>query len=190
MELADSITGDCHKGLNVPYDCGFFFTRSAATLPVVFQNANAVYLSASPTSIPSALNSNLENSRRFRALPVYAVLLAHGRKGVSEMMARQVRLARLIAQFISESEHYELLPKSTGEVDFRETGIMVLFRATAEKINEVLVDRINNSRTVYMSGTQWEGRKAVRIAVSNWKVEETRDVEIVKEILMDLLEES
>ncbi|KAM3076571.1 hypothetical protein ACMFMG_007377 [Clarireedia jacksonii] len=113
LELADSITGDGHKMLNVPYDCGFFLTRSLSTLNSVFQNPNAAYLSSGISSIPSPLNHGLENSRRFRALPVYAVLLAYGRDGLSDMLVRQVRLARSIARFLDAHEGYERVAKGS-----------------------------------------------------------------------------
>uniref|UniRef100_A0A8H7NG69 L-2,4-diaminobutyrate decarboxylase n=1 Tax=Bionectria ochroleuca TaxID=29856 RepID=A0A8H7NG69_BIOOC len=54
LELADSITVDGHKVLNVPYDCGMFFSRSLSTLQNVFVNPNAAYLaSSSAATIPS-----------------------------------------------------------------------------------------------------------------------------------------
>jgi hypothetical protein len=34
--LADSITGDGHKLLNVPFDCGFFFIRDPSRLKDIF----------------------------------------------------------------------------------------------------------------------------------------------------------
>ena len=73
LGLADSITVDAYKLLNVPYDCGFFFCRHSHLILKVFQNPNAVYLSTGAMTmgkIASPLNVGIENSRRFRGLPV------------------------------------------------------------------------------------------------------------------------
>ncbi len=184
MELADSITGDAHKLLNVPYDCGFFFSKHLALATEVFQNNNAAYLSVATGSetraIPSPLNIGIENSRRFRALPVYATLTAYGRDGYRDMMDRQVKLARAIASYIESSPDYELLPKDNP---IENVYIIALFRATDPKLNEDLVQRINATRTTYVSGTQWDGRPAARFAVASWQVQVERELATVKEVL-------
>ncbi|KAF7550984.1 hypothetical protein G7Z17_g5323 [Cylindrodendrum hubeiense] len=182
IELADSITVDGHKLLNVPYDCGMFLTRSHLTLQSVFTNPNAAYLSSgSQDSIPSPLNIGLENSRRFRALPAYVVLLSEGRSGMAGLLANMVELSRQVAAFIRDSEHYELLPDENADLD--EIFMIVLFRAKDAALNEVLVQKINETRQMYVSGTQWEGQKAVRMAVSTWKVDVARDYKVVTSIL-------
>ncbi|KAF6807528.1 pyridoxal-dependent decarboxylase [Colletotrichum sojae] len=181
LELADSITVDGHKLLNVPYDCGMFFTRSLSTLTSVFTNPNAAYLSSGPSSIPSPLNIGLENSRRFRALPAYAVLRSEGRSGLAAILGRMVLLARRIAQWIRESEAYELLPEGDWSLD--ETHMIVLFRARDDGLNDELVERINTTRQMYVSGTSWKGRKAVRVAVGTWKVDIERDFDAVTKVL-------
>ncbi|KAF6825380.1 pyridoxal-dependent decarboxylase [Colletotrichum musicola] len=181
LELADSITVDGHKLLNVPYDCGMFFTRSLSTLTSVFTNPNAAYLSSGPSSIPSPLNIGLENSRRFRALPAYAVLRSEGRSGLAAILGRMVLLARKIAQWIRESEAYELLPEGDWSLD--ETHMIVLFRARDDGLNDKLVERINATRQMYVSGTSWKGRKAVRVAVGTWRVDVERDFDAVTKVL-------
>jgi glutamate/tyrosine decarboxylase-like PLP-dependent enzyme len=187
-----------------PYDCGFFVTRSLATLSSVFQNPNAAYLASGPSSISSPLNIGLENSRRFRALPVYAVLLAYGRNELAEMFARQVRLVRGVVKFLDESESYEILPKQQAarpakppaevspehEEKYLDTYIIILFRARDEKINTELVKRINATRKMYVSGTKWDGKPACRIAVSTWKVEVERDLGLVTGVLEEVLTSS
>ncbi|KAI8235002.1 UBA domain-containing protein 3 [Colletotrichum sp. SAR 10_99] len=182
LELADSITVDGHKLLNVPYDCGMFFTRSLETLASVFTNPNAAYLSSGPSSIPSPLNVGLENSRRFRALPAYAVLRSEGRQGLAAILGRMVLLARKIASWIRESEAYELLPEGDWSVEDT-THMVVLFRAKDENVSEELVGRINGTREMYVSGTSWKGKKAVRVAVGSWRVDVERDFEVVKRVL-------
>ncbi|EKG10662.1 Pyridoxal phosphate-dependent decarboxylase [Macrophomina phaseolina MS6] len=189
MELADSITGDGHKLLNVPYDCGFFLSRHLRIGQNTFQNANAAYLNANAgrgaASIPSPLNIGIENSRRFRALPVYATLVAYGKQGYRAMLERQIRLARAIARFIMDHEAYELLPQSDLACDhiLEEIYIIVLFRAKNEKLNSELVSRINATSRIYVSGTSWEGTPACRFAVSNWQVDFDRDLQIICEVL-------
>lgn len=66
--------------------------------------------------------------------------------------------------------------------------MIVLFRAKSKSLNEVLVDKINETRQMYVSGTTWGGVKAVRIAVSSWKVEVERDYKIVTAILSAIAE--
>lgn len=192
LELADSITGDAHKLLNVPYDCGFFFCRHQDLARQVFQNANAAYLNSAttgPVTIPSPLNIGLENSRRFRGLPVYATLIAYGRYGYKEMLERQIRLARAVAAYIHEHPAYELLPESLDcrdRID-QDIFIVVLFKAKDASLNMDLVRRINSSAKMYVSGTKWHGQPASRIAVANWQVDPTRDLELVKMILEAIL---
>lgn len=68
--------------------------------------------------------------------------------------------------------------------------MVVLFRAREERVNKVLKERINASRRMYVSGTMWDGREAVRIAVGNWRVSaEEEGCEVVKEVLEEVLEE-
>jgi glutamate/tyrosine decarboxylase-like PLP-dependent enzyme len=160
-----------------------FFTRSAATLQGTFSNPNAVYLSPSGQgSIPSPLNLGLENSRRFRALPAYAVLRSEGRAGFHQLLSNMARLSRQLAAFLRDSPHYELLPND----DMDEVFMIVLFRAKEERLNDGLVEKINGTRQMYLSGTSWKGAKAVRIAVSNWKVDVERDYKAVTTILTAL----
>ncbi|OQO01699.1 hypothetical protein B0A48_12736 [Cryoendolithus antarcticus] len=197
MELADSITGDAHKLLNVPYDCGFLFSKDLALAQHCFQNPNAAYLAsvvsqpanAAEPSIPSPLNIGIENSRRFRALPVYASLMAYGKNGYVEMLVRQISLARAIATYIDGHDAYELLPNDpsrTLEERLANVYIIVLFRAKGQALNGELVQRINGSKRIYISGTQWEGRPAARFAVSNWQVDVERDIALIKKVMDDV----
>lgn len=164
-----------------------FFTRSLDLQTQVFQNPNAAYLASSASAtVPSPLNLGIENSRRFRALPAYAMMKAEGRAGISAMLVRMVQLARGIAAFVRDSKYYELLPDETAGVE--ETFMIVLFRAKNELLNDELVARINGTRDMYVSGTSWEGRKAVRVAVSNFAVDVARDLAVVTEVLTAVAE--
>lgn len=177
IELADSIAGDGHKLLNVPYDCGFVYTRSVSNAINVFQNPGAVYLGGlvnDPDVIPSPLHIGIENSRRFRALPVYAALTAYGRDGFRDMLQRQVTLARKVATYIRDHDAFELLPKGLqNPID--NVFIIVIFRAIDTSLNRQLVSKINVTRKIFVSGTTWDGGPASRFAIANWQVDVERD---------------
>ncbi|KAI9779295.1 MAG: hypothetical protein M1835_004740 [Candelina submexicana] len=192
MELADSITGDAHKCLNVPYDCGFFFCRHPDIVQEVCQNPNAAYLnSGSTASIVSPLNTGIENSRRFRALPVYATLTAYGRSGYQEMLISQIRFARAVASYIMDHPNFELCSGTfTRRAEIlANIYIVVLFRAKDNALNEKLVRSINATSKMYVSGTTWEGKPASRIAVANWRCDAARDIVVVKEVFDEVIKQ-
>lgn len=106
------------------------------------------------------------------------------------MLKRQIIFARGVAAYIFEHPAFELLPKdifaSKSRIN-RDVFIIVLFKAIDRALNNVLVQKINASNKMYVSGTIWEGRPASRIAVSNWQVDPSRDLEVVKSVLDGLL---
>ncbi|KAK2816024.1 hypothetical protein FQN49_008059 [Arthroderma sp. PD_2] len=185
IEFADSITGDGHKLLNVPYDCGFFFSRHGDVAEDVFRNPNAAYLASSGgDSIPTPLNIGVENSRRFRALPVYSTLVAYGKDGYRAMVEKQIRLARLITGWLYDHPKYTVLGGAGSKQELLDaTYIIVLLKAKDEKLNSELANAINATGKMFVSGTKWTGESACRIAISNWKVQVERDFMLVKDVL-------
>ena len=195
LTLADSVAGDGHKILNVPYDSGFFFCRHPNIAQQIFQNPNAAYLStknAATDKIQSPLNVGIENSRRFRGLPVYATLMAYGREGYKDMLKRQIRFARAVAAHLFDHADFELLPEDVysnrASID-QNMFMIVLFRAKNQALNNTLVKRINASSQIYVSGAVWDKSPATRIAVSNWQVDPDHDLKLVRIVFENVLSE-
>jgi glutamate/tyrosine decarboxylase-like PLP-dependent enzyme len=189
LELADSITSDGHKLLNVPYDCGIYFCRHKGIAEEVFRNSNAAYLtSAAPDDhISSPLNIGIENSRRFRALPVYATLLAYGRGGYVDMLKRQIRLAKRVVADLWDNGIYQVFPEASSKTEAVEkTFMVVLFSAKDEKLNRDLLRRINATKRIYASGTVWEGKSATRLAIAKWDVDVEADHKIIRDVLQEV----
>jgi glutamate/tyrosine decarboxylase-like PLP-dependent enzyme len=108
-----------------------------------------------------------EFSRRARGFPVYAALRSLGRSGVVELVERCCEAASRFGEAIAGLEGVELL----NEVVLNQ----VLFRfETDERTDEVLAEVQRDGR-IWLSGTIWDGRKAIRVSVSNWQ---TGDEEI------------
>lgn len=155
-----------------PYDCGFFYTRTGELLQRNLRNA-APYLTA-PPSPASPLDTHLENSRRFRALPVYSTLVAYGAQGYRDLVRHLVSHAREIARIVYRHPAFELLPREaaagTEDQAVERVFMVVLFRARDEAQNQMLRERINSSGRMYVSATVWDGKPAIRCAVGNWRV--------------------
>ena len=139
--------------------------------------------------IQSPLNIGLENSRRFRALPVYATLVSYGRIGYQDMLQRQIRFARRIACYIHHQQDLELLPRSLKDEACinQRVYMIVLFRAKEDNLNNTLVRKLNASSQMYVSGTSWERHQACRIAAANWQVDPERDVAHVQAVFEKVL---
>ena len=168
IELADSVTCDGHKWLNVPYDCGFFFIRkkNERCLTETF-NASAAYLSGSAAE---PMNRGVENSRALR-LPVWATLTAYGREGYRELVERNCAFAKKVAEFVEKDEELELLtPTKLNVVLFRSKSI------TDTSDNAKLVAAINGTGKLFLTPTVYKGEPALRVAVCNWQTTEDEDL--------------
>lgn len=145
-----------------------------------------------PGGPPNPTDVGIQNARRFRALPVYASLVAYGRAGYEDMIVRQTSLARSVAAFVLDHPAYELLPRIpevTERSSVLETIFMlILFRAVDPILNENLLVRINETGKMYAQGIVWEGQKAIRCAIANWAVDVQEDLQVITEVLKSVAE--
>lgn len=177
-EEADSITVDCHKWLNVPYESAVFFVKEKHRLLQVetFQNSNAPYL-GDPLDNFSYMNFLPENSRRLKALPAWFTLVAYGKAGYRKMVEDCIQHARQLGAFVAESPYFELLaPVRLNTVCFTLAG-----EANQEKLT-AFVSRLNDTGKVFMTPTVYNGKKGIRAALVNWRTR-TTDITLASELM-------
>lgn len=175
-EGADSITIDCHKWLNVPYESAFYLIKEQHTALQIetFQNSNAPYL-GNPLENFNYFNVVPENSRRLRALPVWFSLLAYGKKGFQDIVENNIALAQHFGNALIENEFFELLaPIRLNNVCFTLNG-----DHNQEKVSQFLTN-INDTGKVFMTPTFYNNRKGIRASFVNWRTNEN-DIKIVIE---------
>lgn len=161
VELADSWTTDAHKWLNVPYDCGIVVcARSGAHRAAMSQFAS--YLIRGDDEERNGTDWVPEASRRARAVPVYAVLRALGRDGLAALVDRCCALASRMAATLAREPGIEVL----NDVVLNQ----VLVRCGDE--TPAVIARVQQEGVCWLGGTQWNGRAAMRISISNWRTTE------------------
>ena len=173
MELANSITIDAHKWLNVPYDSAMQFTCHHELQAEVFQNA-AVYLGQEISS-SNFVNLTPENSRRLRAIPSWFSLMAYGKQGYTEIVERNCQLAQWLGAKIDDSDAFELL------APVRLNGVCFTFATEADPVSlEVVKEYLNSLKEkgdVFLTPTVYNDIPAIRVSISNWRTTQ-EDVEI------------
>lgn len=162
LERADSWTTDAHKWLNVPYDSGIVLCahpeshRRAMTV-----QAEYLVQETDARRVRDQLDWVPEFSRRARGFAVYAALRSLGRAGLVELVERCCAQARRFADGIAQLPGVEVL----NDVVLNQ----VLFRLEDDARTEATLSVVQASGEVWMSGTTWDGRKAIRVSVSNWQ---------------------
>jgi glutamate/tyrosine decarboxylase-like PLP-dependent enzyme len=185
VERADSVICDGHKWLNVPYDCGFAFVRELERLPRAL-NVGAPYLPAAEDPHPNFGFLSTENSRRARALAVWATLRAYGRAGYRQMVERHLALAQHLATGVDNAPELERLadvplnivcfrarPQGLGEPDLNE-------------FNDRLGSAIRADGRVFVGTTSYANRTALRPAIVNWQTQ-TGDVDLLVDVTRELI---
>jgi glutamate/tyrosine decarboxylase-like PLP-dependent enzyme len=174
LDMADSICGDAHKWLNVPYDCGFALTQHADVQSRVFRNSANYFFDAG--ALPDPFHFTPENSRRLRALPVWASLLAYGRTGLRSIVAESCECATALATWITAHPALELLaPVTLNIVSFTVMADVLAGRDPAIVMSRFL-SAVAEGGEVFLTPGMFAGRRGARAAFSNWRTESTADL--------------
>jgi glutamate/tyrosine decarboxylase-like PLP-dependent enzyme len=163
VERADSWATDAHKWLNVPYDSGLAFCAHPEAHRVAM-GVHAEYLVHAASGDRDQMDWNPEFSRRARGFPVYAALRTLGRSGTRELVERCCAHARHAAEGLAQLPGVEVL----NDVVLNQ----VLFRLESDERTQDALRAVQRTGDVWLSGTTWDGRAAIRVSVSNWQTSE------------------
>jgi len=167
VERADSWITDAHKWLNVPYDSALVLCADPEAHRAAMTVSASYLIQDDTRAVRDQVDWVPEFSRRARGFAVYAALRSLGRSGLAELVERSCECARRFADGVAELEGVEVL----NDVVLNQ----VLFRFETDERTDRILREVQDAGEVWMSGTTWDGRRAIRISVSNWQ---TTDEEI------------
>jgi glutamate/tyrosine decarboxylase-like PLP-dependent enzyme len=172
LDGADSWATDCHKWLNVTYDCGVAFVRRPGELRQSF-SAVAGYLPG--TGDFEAMHHTPQSSQRLRQVEVWAALRTLGRSGVADLVDRCCAHARRLADALGSDPGVEVL----NDVVLNQ----VLLRLGDDEATSAWIGAVQSDGTCWCGPTVWAGRVAMRVSVSAWNTTEAdidRSVEAMR----------
>jgi glutamate/tyrosine decarboxylase-like PLP-dependent enzyme len=159
-DRADSWATDAHKWLNVPYDSGIAFCRHPESHRAAMAVRASYLLQAGEDGTRDPMDWTPEFSRRARGFAVYAALRALGREGVAALVERSCAHARRFGAELARLPGCAVL----NDIVLNQ----VLFRFESDEATEAALAAVHRSDGGWMSGTTWQGRRAIRISVCNW----------------------
>jgi glutamate/tyrosine decarboxylase-like PLP-dependent enzyme len=168
IDAADSIATDAHKWLNAPYDSGVVLTAHAESHRAAMTLGAAYIVQSDVERDPHEFVP--EESRRARAVPVYALLRALGREGLCALVERCCMLARRMAAVLDGQRSIRLL----NHVVLNQ--VLVRFErpdgGDHDAFTREVIARVQQDGTCWLGGTTWHGMAAMRISISNWSTTE------------------
>lgn len=168
-ERADSWAFDTHKWLNVPYDSGLAYCAHPDSHRAAMSVTADYLVLGGPGRPRDPIDWTPAFSRRARGFAVYAALKSLGQRGIAELVERTCAHARTFAEGLTDIPGCQLL----NEVVINQ----VLFRFQDDQTTDRVLRRVTDSGTAWMSGTTFNGRRAIRLSVSNWQ---TSDKDIAR----------
>ncbi len=178
IERSDSITLDPHKTLFLPYGTGVLLVRDGEKLREAHR-AKGDYLQdlAPEGDIPNFTDYSPELSRDFRGLRVWLPLKLHGIEAFRIALDEKLDLARVLYEALKNVPRFDVPwePELTV-VPFRympETG-------DADAFNRRLLERINDSKRIFLSSTRLNGDFWLRACIVSHRTHRDRVDEAIE----------
>ncbi|MDQ7817884.1 MAG: pyridoxal-dependent decarboxylase [Melioribacteraceae bacterium] len=182
MERADSIVINPHKWLFVPVDFSILYTRKPEILKRAF-SLTPEYLKTTEETAINYMDYGIQLGRRFRSLKFWFVLRYFGVEGLKEILREHLRLTNLFATWIDGSPLFErLAPVYFGTVCFRAKPPGIADDEELNRLNEKLLNMINETGKVFLVHTKLNGKFTIRVVISGLRMEE-KHVELAWNII-------
>jgi aromatic-L-amino-acid decarboxylase len=169
-EQADSLVINPHKWLFTQVHCSAFYIRKPEILKQAFSLVPAYLRSAEADAeqVRDYMDYGVQLGKRFRALKLWFVIRAYGRRGLEDRIREHIRLAAEFAAWVDQSPDFErLAPTPFSTICFRAHPTAIDDEQTLTALNESLLDAVNASGEVFLSATRLRGMYTLRLAIGN-----------------------
>jgi glutamate/tyrosine decarboxylase-like PLP-dependent enzyme len=173
VEEADSWATDAHKWLNVPYDSGLAIVGDPQAHGQTMAYT-ADYLAGSGRTDFSLGDLVPDSSRRARGFAVWAAVRELGRSGVADLVDRCSALASRMAERLAGGG-------ATIHNDVVLNQVLVGFDDPS--LTDAVIEEVQRDGTCWLGGTTWQGRRLVRVSVSNWSTTEA-DIDVSADAIL------
>ena len=167
IELADSYCFNPHKWMFTNFDCDCFYVANREIL-IKTLSVLPEYLRNKATDSGAVIDYrdwHIPLGRRFRSLKLWFVIRHYGVDGLRYHIRRHIELAQNFVGWIEEDNRFELVaPAPLNLICFR--------HVRGDTFNRQLLDRLNQSGSLYLTHTTLNDRYVLRFCVGQTLTED------------------
>lgn len=172
IEQADSFVFNPHKWMFTNFDCSVYFIKNATRLIRTFEVLPEYLKTKSRGSVNDYRDWGVPLGRRFRALKLWFVLRSFGIRGIQGKLKEHIRLSRYFSDAIEQMPGFEVaMDPFLNFSCFRYHPEGVEDTAHLNRINETLLETINNSGQLFLTHTKIRGVFSLRMIIGQTYVE-------------------
>ncbi len=172
IEHVDSFVFNPHKWLFTNFDCSAHFVRDPGALVRTFAINPAFLQSREGGQVIDYRDWGVQLGRRFRALKLWFVIRTYGVACLRRMVAAHIAWASEAERWIAADSDFELMaPRSLALLNFRYHPRGMDDRAALDRLNERLLEALNDSGAVYLTQNLVHGAYAIRLAIGQTSTE-------------------
>ncbi len=160
IEKANSWSVDGHKTLNTPYDSGIVLCNDKKALVSALQASGSYIIYGDKRD---GMLFTPEMSRRARGVELWATLKYLGKEGIDDLVFGLHQRAVQFAKELSENG-FEVL----NDVVFNQ----VILACETDQETEAVLSKVQDLRECWCGGSEWFGRKVIRISICSWATTE------------------
>lgn len=189
VERAHSLVFNPHKWLLTPIDLSAFYTRRPDILRRAFSLTPEYLKTQEDPRAHNLMDYGVPLGHRFRALKLWFVLRYFGRECIEAMLRSHIEWAQKFAALVDSDPKFErVAPVPFSVVCFRYRGDPKSAPERIDAQNRAIMERVNASGRVFISGTVLNNRQVIRLAIGNLATT-WRDLEEAWELLQKAAQE-
>jgi aromatic-L-amino-acid decarboxylase len=164
-------------------DLSIYFTRKPDILKRAFSLVPEYLKTQVDDEVENLMDYGIQLGRRFRSLKLWFIIRYFGVEGLAERIKNHIELAQEFAKWLDDEKDFErMAPVPFSTVCFRYNPGN-LSEKELNKLNEDLLEKINQSGKIFLSHTKLNGKFVIRLTIGSIRHERRHIVdawEIIK----------